>query len=114
MISENVSAFIAYIPVIGWLYVLFFQQKNPLAMFHVRQSIGLFAFLAVMLGGWFLVLWVLSWLPFGVIFGVGLFTLVISAFVFGVFVWVMGIVDALNGRARYLPIFGRMASRIPF
>ncbi len=48
-------AVIAYIPVIGWLYVYCFQRKNPLAVFHLRQSVGLVLFLIGTLVVWAIV-----------------------------------------------------------
>lgn len=46
-------AVIAYlIPVVGWLYVYLFQRKNTLAVFHLRQSIGLVLFLIGSLVVW--------------------------------------------------------------
>jgi uncharacterized membrane protein len=110
--NDNISAAIAYIPIIGWLYVFFLHHDNEFAMFHLRQSIGLFLFLLVSMLGWGLVTWVLAWIPYGMLFGVALFTMVIIAFVFGVFAWIIGIVHALQGRVALLPIFGRAANRM--
>ncbi len=112
--SDRFSAFFAYIPVIGWIYVLLVKRQDPLPMFHVRQSIGLFAFLVVTFAGWAVLTWVLGWIPFGFMVGVGLFTMVMTAFFFGIVVWVMGIIHALNGRMVILPVFGKMANSIRF
>ena len=61
---SRLPAVLAYlIPVIGWLYVLFFQRKNELAVYHLRQSIGLFLFLIGTLFGWTVIAWVLTWIP---------------------------------------------------
>ncbi len=111
--SQRLFASIAYIPVIGWFYILFFQRNSPLPMFHVRQSIGLVLFLLSSLVAWIVFSWVLAWMPFGVIIAVALFSLVILAAAFGVIVWISGIVNALSGRAALLPVFGRMANRLP-
>ncbi len=111
--SQRFPAFIAYLlPVVGWLYVLLFQRKNSLAMFHVRQSIGLFLFLAVTGVAWAVVTWILAWIPFGFLFGIMLFALVITAIIVGVVAWIIGMINALSGRVALLPIFGRMASRL--
>jgi uncharacterized membrane protein len=109
--SQRFSAFIAYLlPVIGWVYVLLFQRKNPFAVFHLRQAIGLFLFLIVVFAGWVVVGWVLAWIPFMLIFSVALFTLVISAFIFGLATWVIGMSNALRGRMVLLPLFGKVAN----
>lgn len=110
--KTNFSALIAYIPVIGWLYVLLFRRQNEFAMFHLRQSIGLVVFLALTLVGWGVITWVLSWIPFGTLVGVMAFTLVIAAFIFGLIYWVIGMVYALQGRVVLLPIFGKIANRL--
>jgi uncharacterized membrane protein len=110
--STRIPALLAYVPVIGWIYVLFFQQNNDLARFHMRQSIGLVLFLAAVLGGWAVLTWLLSWAPFGFLVGTILFTLVIAAIAFAVVALIMGMIYALRGRMVLLPIFGQMANRI--
>jgi len=112
--SDRLSAFLAYIPVVGWIYVLLAKRQNSLSMFHVRQSIGLFIFLAATFAAWAVITWVLGWIPFGFMVGVALFTMVITAFIFGIIVWVTGIVHALNGRMVLLPLIGKMANSIRF
>lgn len=110
--SNRFPAVLAYLPVIGWVYVLLFQQNNDLAKFHLRQSIGLFLFLIASFAAWAAVTWVLSWVPYGFLIGVVLFTLVITAVALGFVALIMGIIYALQGRVAYLPIFGKAASRI--
>jgi uncharacterized membrane protein len=111
--SDRFSAFIAYLPVIGWIYVLLQKRRDPLPMFHVRQSIGLFIFLAAFFAGWFAVIWLLSLIPFGFMLGIALFTIVIATFLFGIVAWVTGIFHALQGRRVLLPLFGKLANRLP-
>jgi uncharacterized membrane protein len=55
---------------------------------------------------------VIAWIPFGMIFNIMAFSLVIVAFIFGIAAWIIGIIYALQGRVAFLPIFGRMANRI--
>jgi len=110
--SDRLSAFLAYIPVIGWIYVLLVKRQNSLSMFHVRQSIGLFVFLGAAFAAWVAVTWVLGWIPFGFMVGVALFTMVIVALIFGIVAWVTGIVYALQGRMNLLPLIGKMANSI--
>jgi uncharacterized membrane protein len=103
----------AYLPIIGWLYVLVFQRQNPLAMYHLRQSIGLFLFLVAAIVGWAAVAWVLAWIPYMGILSVALFTVVILAYLLGVVAWLWGLFNALNELMVPLPVFGRWASRLP-
>ncbi len=112
--SDRISATLAYIPVIGWIYVLILKRQEPLPMFHVRQSIGLFLFLLATFAGWTAFTWVLGWIPYGFMVGVAFFTMVIAAFIFGVVAWITGISHALQGRMVLLPLFGKMANSIRF
>lgn len=111
--SEKLAAALGYIPVLGWLYVLLAQSKSRFAIFHVRQAIGLVLFLALVLGGWALVMFVISWVPYGFLVANALFALVLAAFIFGVIALVSGIVNASRGKPSVLPIFGRRALRLP-
>ncbi len=110
--QSRFRAFIAYLPVIGWIYILIFQRRDSFAMFHVKPSIGLFLFLIAVLLGWVVAARVIAWIPYGAVFSVALFALVIAAFIFAVIAWVVGLVSALQGRVALLPIFGGMANRL--
>lgn len=103
----------AYIPVIGWLYVYLFQRKNELAVYHLRQSIGLAAALIGVLLAWIVAAWVLAWIPYFSILSAGLFTLVMAAYLAGAVAWVVGIIRALRDRLEPLPMVGSWASRLP-
>lgn len=111
--SQRIPAVIAYIPVIGWLFVLLTQNKNPFAIFHVRQAIGLILFLILAATAWAAITWVLSWLPFGFLVGNVLFALVIASFIYGIIAWIIGMVSAGRGKTTLLPVFGRRAARLP-
>ena len=113
MDSSRWHACVAYIPVLGWIYILIFQRQDEFAMFHVRQSIGLILFLIIAFLAWVAAGWVIAWIPYGMLINVLLFTIVMSAVGFGVIAWIMGIVYALQGRVAFLPIFGKMANRLP-
>ena len=107
-------AVIAYlIPIVGWLYVYLFQRANTLALFHLRQAIGLVLFLIGALIAWIVVGWLLAWIPYVAVFSVALFTLVIVAYIFGALAWLMGMANALQNKTVPLPIFGQWASRLP-
>lgn len=113
-LTQRISAFLAYLlPVVSWFYAWFFQRKSSLVMFHVRQSIGLFLFVLGMGGGWVIITWLLTWIPFGFLFGVVLFSLVIGGLIVAVVLWFTGMVYALLGRVKMLPIIGEKANRLP-
>jgi uncharacterized membrane protein len=110
---NNVSAFLAYIPLIGWLYVFLFQRTNPLAIFHLRQSIGLFLFLVGTLLVWAVVAWIIAWIPYAAVLGITLFAIVILAYLYGFVAWIYGMNNALRSRLVKLPVFGEWANRLP-
>jgi len=109
--SQRISALIAYIPVIGWLYAALTQRKNSFVIFHLRQSIGLVVFLVAVFAGWLVVAYIIAFIPYALVFGIALFTLVICAFIFCLFAWIIGMTNALKGRVALLPIFGKAANR---
>ena len=112
--SSRVPAVLAYLlPVLGWLYVIFFQRRNSLAMYHLRQAIGLVVFLVVTLIVWGVVGWLLAWIPFLDVLSIALFALVVGAYFYGIVAWLFGIYYALSERESPLPLFGRLASRLP-
>jgi uncharacterized membrane protein len=111
--SSPFPALIAYIPIIGWLYVYFMQRENPLAVFHLRQSVGLFLFLIGIFVVWAVVAYLLALIPYMAVFSVTLFTIVMAFYMFGVVAWVTGIVNALKNKSTPLPLFGQWANRLP-
>jgi len=111
--TSRVAAVLAYIPIIGWLYVLLLQRKNALAMFHLRQSVGLVVFLVGTLVVWAIIFWLLSWIPYFAVLGIALFTLVMTAYFFGVVALIMGLINALSNKSVPLPLVGQWASRLP-
>ena len=108
-----VPALIAYIPIVGWLYVYLLQRKNPLAIFHLRQSVGLFLFLVGIFVGWAVIAYLIAFIPYMAVFSVALFTIVIAVYLFGVMAWVTGILNALKNKSTPLPLFGQWANRLP-
>ena len=112
--SSRLPAVLAYLlPVLGWLYVFFFERRNPLALYHLRQAIGLVVFLIVTLLAWGVVGWLLAWIPYLATLSIALFTLVVGAYLFGIVAWLIGIYNALRARQSPLPLFGWWASRLP-
>jgi uncharacterized membrane protein len=110
--SSRILAAISYLPLVGWLIAGLAGRRAAFVVFHLRQAIGLVAFLIVMFLGWVVVTWLLSWIPYGFLIGNALFALVIAAFIYAFFALIIGIVSALAGRATLLPLFGNFANRL--
>lgn len=100
--SPKTVAVVAYITFIGWLISYLFlypKQKDPLGAFHLRQSLGLY------LCG--LVLSILNRsFATGIMWGAGNIIAVIL-FVF----WLIGLVNAINGQQKLLPLVGESFQR---
>ncbi len=111
---QRVHAFLTYLLLpIGWLYALIFHRRSPWVIFHCKQSIALVAWLLLITAGWAAVSWLLAWIPYAFVIGMALFALVIAACFFVVILWIVGMANALRGRARRLPVVGRWAQRLP-
>ena len=112
--SSRLPAVLAYLlPVLGWLYIFLFQRRNSLALYHLRQAIGLVLFLIVISMAWGVVAWLLAWIPYLGILSIALFALVLGAYFYGMVACLFGIYNALFERESPLPLFGRWASRLP-
>jgi uncharacterized membrane protein len=110
---SRLAAVIAYLPVIGWLYVYFAGRSNKLAMFHLRQSVGLVLFLLGTMAAWIVIAWLLAWIPFMAALSAALFAIVLGAYIFGAFAWLMGIANAGRHNFTPLPGFGNWAEELP-
>jgi len=85
---------IAYLTVVGLVIALVMNndKKNRFAAFHIKQSLG------IMLTGFAVGL--VSWVPFlGWILG-------LVAFFVLVYMWVAGLMNAINGKEKVVPILG--------
>lgn len=112
--TSRLAAVLVYIlPVVGWVLVILLYRNSQLAVFHLKQAIGLVLFLIGTLVTWIVVGWLLAWIPYMATLSIALFTLVIAIYFYGVVIWIQGISRALNNRLDPLPLFGRWASRLP-
>src|SRR3989344_3563272 len=87
--NAQLVAILSYITIIGWIIALILHQQNKTALggFHLRQA------LLLMIAG------LLSMIPM-----LGM-VLAIVLFVF----WIMGLVSAIQGKQKELPLIGRYA-----
>jgi len=100
-------AIISYITLIGWIiaFVMYSSNKTQLAIYHIRQSLALIilgvlcyiiqvALLFIPFIGW-----VVSFLM--IFAGIGLLVL-----------WIMGLISAINGEEKPVPVIGKKAQEI--
>ncbi|EPR73346.1 hypothetical protein ADIWIN_1777 [Winogradskyella psychrotolerans RS-3] len=96
-VTENEGktiAIIAYITLIGLIiaFVMNSEKKNEFARYHIKQSLGLaLTGLTLLIIG---LIPILGWL----INIVGIFVLL--------YLWIMGLINAINGNEKPLPILG--------
>lgn len=94
-------AIISYITLIGWIiaYVMYGNNKTPLAAYHLRQTLALFI---ISLGLWAVEM-ILVLIPvIGVIVGILMIFVYLALFVF----WIIGLIAAVNGQEKPMPVFG--------
>lgn len=100
-VDGKTISIISYFSLVGWIiaFVLFNSNKSKLAAYHIRQSLGLmitaialyivmFIFLFIPVLGW--IISILIWICM-----VGIFVL-----------WIFGLVAAINGQEKPVPIIG--------
>jgi len=91
--GKNIAV-IAYITVIGLIiaFVMNNDKKNQFAAFHIKQSLGL-ALTGFALG------------VIGIIPIIGWLINIIGIFVL-LYMWIMGLINAINGNEKVVPILG--------
>lgn len=96
-------AWLSYITFIGWIVALVqhsnSQVKSSLAVFHLRQSFGL------------IITWIAMYI-IGIIITVatlGIGIILMWVLYVGVFLlWIMGLISAINGEEKPVPLFGEL------
>lgn len=107
-------ALLAYlVPVLGWLYVFIFQRKDPFALYHAKQALMITLVAIFVPLGWMVTGWLVAWIPYGFIFTVILFALVIATYIFLFYVWLAGIAHVSQTKIKPLPLIGRWGERLP-
>lgn len=98
--DAKTTAWVSYITLIGWIIAFAtYTNANPkssLATFHLRQSFGLFITSVVLYAGFWAMVFILPFLSF-------FLTIIWIALVV---LWVLGLIGALNGEEKPLPVVG--------
>lgn len=103
-VDGKTIAIISYFSLVGWIiaYVLFTSNRSRLAAFHLRQTLALMLCSVAIYILFFVLLFIISLLSFALWFVyIGLFIL-----------WVIGLVAAINGQEKPMPVIGQMAQNL--
>ena len=97
-------AIISYFTWIGWIiaFVMFNSNKSQLAAYHIRQSL-LLMILGILC---YIVQIMLVFIPF-----IG-WAIIFLLWIGLVVLWVLGLVAAINGQEKPMPVIGAMAQNI--
>lgn len=111
--QSRMMAFVSYLLSLpGALYVYFTRREDVFATFHARQSLLMVAVGVIVPLGWIIIAWILAWVPtMGGMLAVFLFTLVIATYIVLIIDWVLGMIAALQGKARRTIVFGLLTMR---
>ena len=95
-------AFLAYfLSIVGFILVLALKKNDKFAMYHAKQSLALFI---VYMIGYIVLIFIpiLGWMVLTV------------WWLFGLILSIMGIINALTGKMKPLPITGKLAAKFKF
>lgn len=98
---------ISYFSLIGWIiaFVMYNSNKSRLAAFHIRQSLGLMI-AAIAL---YIVMFIFLFIPvLGWIVSILIYICLVGIFV----LWIIGLVAAINGQEKPVPVLGPMAQNM--
>ena len=100
MDEGKLYGFLAYLlGIIGFWVVLLTKKDNKFAMYHAKQSLILF--IAYIICYIVFMIPVVGWFFLGPIISIILLVL-----------WIIGMVNALNGKEKELPLLGKFAEKI--
>ena len=97
-------AIISYFTWIGWIiaFVMFSSNKSQLAAYHIRQSL-LLMILGILC---YIVQIMLIFVPF-----IG-WAIIFLLWIGLVVLWVLGLISAINGQEKPIPVIGNLAQNI--
>ena len=111
--TSKVFAFLAYLlSIIGVLFVLIFRPKDDFAVYHAKQALGIAILAAAAMIVWFVVFWILVWIPYvGPVLGFASFGLVIATYLVLIIACFTGMVYAWQAKSQAVPLVGNIADK---
>ncbi|MBN1644626.1 DUF4870 domain-containing protein [Candidatus Woesearchaeota archaeon] len=104
--DSKLWAFLAYfLGIIGFILVLVLKKDDRFAMYHAKQSLVLFLFSIAL----YVIAMILTPIMFLYVFYL-FWVIYILIFVF----WIIGIVNAVTGKTKPLPLIGGLAEKLKF
>ena len=92
--NSQLIAIVSYLTFIGWViaFVLYQNDKSELAIFHIRQTLGIY--LLGIVGMLFLWIPVIGWI----------LSIILPLFIF--VLWIIGLINAAQGETKPVPLVG--------
>ncbi len=87
-----------FLTLLGFLIVYFGKRNNKYAMFYAKQ--GLVLFIA------YVILWIVGIIPI-----LGWIIAIVGSVVLLV-LWIIGCINALSGKEKYIPLIGKYADKL--
>lgn len=102
------------LPVLGWAWLWWRHRADERARQALREALALWLAIVGALVVWAVFAFAIAWLPFvGPLAAMASFALVIFAWTLGGVLWLVGLLRALRGDERPLPLLGRIMRRLP-
>ena len=92
--NPQLIAIVSYLTFIGWIiaFVLYQNNKSELAIFHIRQTLGIY--LMGIVGMLFLWIPLIGWI----------LSILLPIFIF--VLWIIGLINAAQGETKPVPLVG--------
>ena len=98
--NPQLIAIVSYLTFIGWIiaFVLYQNNKSELAIFHIRQTLGIY--LMGIVGMLFLWIPLIGWI----------LSILLPIFIF--VLWIIGLINAAQGETKPVPLVGEFSQEL--
>ena len=109
--EDKTVAIVSYLTLIGFIVALILHsnKKTPLGAFHLRQTLGFFLSMVVVTFAVVIVIFIIALIPLVHLVLVILMPLLwLGLYVGGFVLWLMGLIAAINGQQKPMPLVGEL------